>query len=590
MKRRILAGLATVLLTAAALAVVLRLWKADLAVPFQYQGDALESGLLVKGVVDNGWRRTNAFVGMPYGLDERDLRLSDDFHLFTIKLIALFISDWARILNIFFLTTFPLTALSALFVFRSFKLSYAPSIAGSLLYAFLPYHFFWAESQAFLAAYYAVPLAVMVALWLCSGAISLTNSRGDYKALFSDNKFIAGIAISLLLASSGLYYAFFACFFLAVAGVKGSLAQRDRGPLLSSLFLVLTIVVAGLFPSLRYQRVNGINGMNPFFAASAPDRSEAEGLKIAQMLLPVDDHRIPALAAAKAEYDLTAPLVNENRSASLGLAGGLGFVLLIAAAVFRKKNTLGSELLEHLSVLNLAGVLYATIGGFGSVIAYTLFSDLPSLNRISVFLAFFSLFAVVIALDKLLKRFGTGRLSTAACRGLIAVVAVLGICDQTTSVEAAAPSESAKTAYLGDARFVAAIEAAMPERAMIFQLPNMPFPSTLPAGRMERFEPAIGYLHSKTLRWSYRMMRGRERVDWDRRTASKPLKEFLETIAAENFKGVYIDRRGYPDNAAALESKLSALLGIRPITSADQRRSFFDLSGYKPGSGAATRE
>ena len=590
MKRRILAVLATVLLTAAALAVVLRLWKADLAIPFQYQGDSLESGLLVKGAVDNGWQRTNAFVGMPHGLDERDLRLSDDFHLFTIRLIALFISDWARILNIFFLMTFPLTALSALFVFRSFRLSYAPSIAGSLLYAFLPYHFFWAESQPFLAAYYAVPLLVMVALRICSGEFSLTNSRRDRMALFSDKKFAAGIAICLLLASSGLYYAFFACLFLAVAGVKGSLAKRDRGPVLSSMFLIFTIVLAGLFPSLRYQRVNGINGVNPAFPSRAPERSEVEGLKIAQMLLPVDGHRIPALAGAKAEYDRTAPLVNENRSASLGLAGGLGFILLIAAAVFRKKNPLGSELLEHLSALNLAGVLYATIGGFGSLVSYTVFSDLPSLTRISVFLAFYSLFAVVIVLDEFLKRFGASRLSAAACCGLIAVVAVFGICEQTTAADAAAPDDSAKTAYLDDSRFVAAIEAAMPERAMIFQLPNMPFPSTVSAGRLDRFEPAIGYLHSRTLRWSYRMMRGRERVDWDRRAASKPLKEFLDTIVAENFKGVYIDRRGYPDNAAALESKLSALLGLRPVTSDDRRRSFFDLSRYKAGPGAAPRE
>ena len=563
---------ATLLLTVAALIVVLRLWKADLAIPLEYEGDALEAGLLVKGVVDTGWYLSNGFVGMPHGLDLRGFPFSANIiHFLTIKILAFFVSDWASVMNGFFLLTFPLTALSALFVFRRFKLAYAPSIAGSLLYAFLPYHFFRGEQHLFLAAFYVVPLMVMVVLWVCSGEIPLP-ARGNLKALFSDKRLVAGAAICLLTASSDIYYAFFACLFLLVAGVKGSIARASRGPIQSAVFFAFTItvaVLAGLSPTFCYQRLNrGALSIRP----RAASESENTGLKIDQLLLPANGENIRVLAELRKKYDRTAPLVNENRSAVLGLAGGLGFVLLIAAAIFRE-DLLASSLLENLSVLNIAGVLYAATGGFGSLFAYMVFPDFRSLNRVSVFLGFFSLFAVVIVLDKLLKRFSTSRRSARIGWGAIAAFAVLGLWDQTGR-GFDYPADSVKAEYLNDARFVAAIEASVPERAMIFQLPVMPFPES-PRG----YEHLKGYLHSNKLRWSYGAMG--EAAARQREVESKPPAEFVAAIAGAGFKGIWIDRGGYPDEGAALESKLAALLKTRPIVSDDGRRSFFGLPGYK---------
>ena len=568
----LLAYAATLLLTVAALIVVLRLWKADLAIPLEYEADALESGLLVKGVVDSGWYLSNGFIAMPEGLDMRGFPFSANIHFLTIKLLAFFVSGWASVMNAFFLLTFPLTALCALFVFRRFKLSYAPSIAGSLLYAFLPYHFFRGEQHLFLAAYYVVPLMVMVVLWVGSGEISLAR-RGNFKELFSDKKLVAGVVICLLTASSDFYYAFFACLFLLVAGVKGSLAKSSRGPILMSAFFAFTItaaVLAGLSPTFRYQRLNrGALAVRPRSASE----SENTGLKIAQLLLPANGENIHVLARLRKDYDRTAPLVNENRSALLGLAGGLGFVLLIAAAVFREIR-LGSDLLEDLSVLNIAGVLYAAIGGFGSLFAYFVFPDFRSLNRISIFIGFFSLFAVVIVLDKILKRFSTSRLSERIGWVAVAAFAVLGIWDQTGH-GFDYPADSVKAEYLNDSRFVAAIEASVPERAMIFQLPVMPFPESL-----RGYEHLKGYLHSNKLRWSYGAMG--EAEAWQRQVESKPPADFVAAIASAGFKGVSVDRSGYADEGAALERKLAFLLKIRPIVSDDKRRSFFGFSGSQP--------
>src|SRR5690606_37977352 len=118
--------------------------------------------MLAKALVDNGWVLYNPFLGMPMGLALHDFPIPDNLHLFLMKLIALGTSHYAVVLNVYFLLTFPLSVVSALVVFRAFRVSYPPAIVGSLLFAFLPYHLGRGENHLFLVAYYLIPLMVMV--------------------------------------------------------------------------------------------------------------------------------------------------------------------------------------------------------------------------------------------------------------------------------------------------------------------------------------------------------------------------------------------------------------------------------------------
>ena len=138
----------------------MKLWKASLAVPFGYLpgGDALCYSIIVKGLIDNGWYWQNHFLGMPTGLDLYDFPLSDGIHFLFIKFLSLFSTNYAVVLNLYFLLNFPLTALTSLFVFRRFGLSYGPSIVGSLLFTFLPYFFRRGEGHFFYALCYPIPL------------------------------------------------------------------------------------------------------------------------------------------------------------------------------------------------------------------------------------------------------------------------------------------------------------------------------------------------------------------------------------------------------------------------------------------------
>ncbi|MCL5019534.1 MAG: hypothetical protein M1426_03510, partial [Patescibacteria group bacterium] len=386
---------------------VMKLWNADLAVPFAYGGDALYVSMLIKGLIDNGGYLHNSFVGMPTGLDMHDFPFADSFQFLLMKLISFFVSDYAVILNLYFLLTFPLTTLSSLFVFRQFSISYLSSIVGSLLFTFLPYHFFRGEAIFFLAAYYMIPPMVMVILWVYLERPLLFNygeNNCKPRLDFLSYKSIISVVICMLVASTGIYYAFFACFFLLVAGISAYFNRSNVYHLLASGILIIVIsigVLINISPSIVYKYNYGENLV---VARRIPVEAEISGLKITQLLLPVSSHRITYLAVLKDKYN-SAPLVNENNSSSLGAVGSFGFLTMIGWFLYRKPVASNMKLIGNLSVLTVSAVLLATIGGFGSLFALIISPQIRAYNRISVYIAFFSLFAVVLIMENFSNKY-----------------------------------------------------------------------------------------------------------------------------------------------------------------------------------------
>jgi len=120
------------------------------------------------------------------------------YHFLLIKLLSLFSSDYALIFNFYFLLTFPLTTISSLYVFRHFNISYLVAVLGSLLYSFLPYHFFRNQHHLVLAGYYIVPLMVMVLLWVFSGRLLAGGIDDLLKMAMIATRDIAGVAAEAL--------------------------------------------------------------------------------------------------------------------------------------------------------------------------------------------------------------------------------------------------------------------------------------------------------------------------------------------------------------------------------------------------------
>jgi phosphoglycerol transferase len=557
----------------------LALWRADLRIPFAYGGvgDELTVAMGAKCLIECPWIFYNPHLGMPFGSVNFNYPQPDVFHYLALKLLALTTTNFGWVMNWFYLLTFPVTCLCTLYVLRQIGMGYPAALLGSLLYTFLPYHFLRGEAHLFLGAYYMVPFVVLLMFRIASERPPfLKQGPAKWARLgWRDSGFIGAAAVCVIVGASGVYYAFFASFLIMVTGLAAAGAQRRLAPLLSALVVAGLIAVTVLICLLPHFLLGHRN-----ISTRATGDAETYALKVTQLLLPVSGHRLPALATLKNNYYHAAPLVNENDAATLGLVGSVGFLLLLCwgasrlmGATFNWLSRDDQRILGVAALSTFAATLLATIGGLGSLFAVLISSQIRSYNRISVFIAFFSVLAVVLLLDRVGARVRS-RASKLAYGSGVALLGLLGLYDQTTPIYIPNYHANAE-AFISDARFVRSIEKKVAPGAMIFQLPYLTYPEA------SRYDPARGYLHSRTLRWSYGAMVNERSDLWQRRVQALSPQEMVKELATADFSGLYLDRKILPGNGAALEQELIAILGEEPLVSTQSQLSFFSLEGYK---------
>jgi phosphoglycerol transferase len=134
--------------------------------------------------------------------------------------------------------------------------------------------------------------------------------------------------------------------------------------------------------------------------------------------------------------------------------------------------------------------------------------------------------------------------------------------------------------FYQDQFFISQLESRLPAGTMVFQLPHTVFPFDYGRERMLRYDQARAYLHSKTLRWSWGAMPGRNH-DWAKVTAELPLHEFIERIIFAGFGGLLIDRYGYKDSE--FERSVLGYLGRASKFDLGRQRRwvFFDLRAFR---------
>jgi phosphoglycerol transferase len=566
------------LLTLAIMVAALRLWRADLRVPFVYEADALLHLMFNKALQDGAWYYENPYLGAPMGLESYDYPMLDGFSFLVIKLLVVLTQSYVVATNLFYLLTFVATALTAMFVLRQLRVAPPIALVVALLFAFTPTHFMRGEAHLFLSVHYMVPLLVLLAVSMWRERPGAAAPPGGDRRHATIAPYLGVALVCLIAGASGVYYAFFGCMLIAVAGVAQLAQQRDVGALArgaACIGLIAFSLLLNLAPTLLYVREHG---QNIYVAHRAPSESEAYGLKIAHLLLPMDVHRWePALKLAQQYAAGPPPLQTENTASSLGLVASLGFLGLLGV-LLRPSGARPPPPSRRLAILNLACVLFATIGGFSALFAVFVTPQVRAPNRISAFIAFLSLAAVALFLDTLRRRYVRTGWQRAAFGVALGALLLLGISDQTTS--AFVPQYAAnRERFENDRAFVEAIEQRLPPGAMVFQLPDVQFPEGLRVRAVGPYDLSRGYLHSPDLHWSFGSMKGRDH-DWRRAVAESPAEAILPQLAAVGYSGVYLDASGYEDGGRTIAAELASALEAQPLLSADGKLAFFDLRAY----------
>ena len=336
---------------------VLELWDADLDIPlaytrgdpgvYTYEPDAPFYQMLAKGGIDNVWFFTNPDLGAPFHQQLFDFPVGlDNLNLVGLKVLGTVTGDVGATVNIFYVLTFVAVAVSMLLVLRALGVSRGRRRRWSRSST----RSFRTTSRA---AYRtsscprtgSCPLAAYLVLRVASARPPFTTERGPtttgWRVRLWDKSGLLWLLACVAIASSGAYYAAFTLLFLVVLGVVDFIARRRRRVLASAAIAIAAIgVVAAinLAPTFVYMAVHG---QDAAVVRRTPSETEFEGLKISQLVLPVEQHRIQALADVQTKSTKYTPTLSE-RGQQLGFIGALGFAgLLVALLVAIRRDRRG---------------------------------------------------------------------------------------------------------------------------------------------------------------------------------------------------------------------------------------------------------
>jgi len=589
-------------LTAAAVTVMMRLWNVDWSAPFYYSSDALGSAAHFKTTLETGWYEYQPRLGVPYGQRYHDYPFSDDLHPAMAKLLGVLTGNWVTAFNTYYLLTFVLCAVTAVWFFRVCGLSGAMAVVLAVLFAVAPYHFVRNETHLFLSGYYLVPPGLVLVLRTARGE-RLWGRRaggGRLRSLIT-GRGVGTVLILGLLIWDGVYYAIFAGSLLVAAALLAMARHRDRRRLGGA--VVAAVVLAGfyvlaLLPDMLYSLRHGSDGAA---FVRIPNDAQLYGLRFSQLVMPAPGHPFGPLAAFRAWFDDRYPPVAEYPA--LGLVATIGFLLLLAAGLSAMVNGrrwavasgFGSrrEIVRLLAALSWVAFLLATTGGLG-LFASMAITGIRGWNRMSIVIGLLALGGLGLAVEGVLaraarrfaRRGGTrsrpGRWSPAALRGqraipavTAALVLVVGVADQ--SLDSAVPDPADAAAFHSDQVFFGALQQSLPAGSSVFQLPYRPFPESRLINDTTDSDQLRPFLNTTTLRWSAGGIKGRPQTDWPGRVGNESTANMTHDLAVAGFSGILIDRYATDDRGGALEADLEPYTGAVRSTSPDGRWSYLSL-------------
>ncbi|MGH9027869.1 MAG: hypothetical protein ACRDWD_17415 [Acidimicrobiia bacterium] len=594
-QRDLIAAIAVTVTTIVALVLVLQLWDAALSVPFVYDtppgdplvfsGDAPFYLMLVQGLIRHGSYLFNPSLAAPFGSELHDLvHGADNLQFGVLWVMGKTLRDAALVVNLYFLGSFVAVSVVAFYVYRRLSVSRWTAAVIAVLYSFLPYHFARGTAHLLLAAYFAVPLAGLLLLRVLGNDPPFTAAAesGRWKVELVSKRSLCWLLGCAVIASTGAYYAIIPAILLVLAVLVDFVARRSWRAVVSGAVaggLITIILLVNIAPTLLYWVRHGGNDV---VSTRGPSETEVNGLKVSQLLLPVEGHRIDSFADLQSKSTKFSVLFGE-RGQGLGIIGALGFLgllgLLLADAVSRRGPPSEKRLLLRRSgVITVIAIICGVVSGLSLLFAGAGLTQIRSWNRVSIYIGFFAFLAVGFAIDGLIRRLPRARWRPAVAGGILGAVLVVGLLDQVSAKDLP-DYDRLERDWKEDQEFFDEIADELGPGAKVFEYPWIRFPEagiTVYAGP---YDQAEGFIHAPELDWSWGGVEGREQ-DWTEKISEAPIRVMVDGVVAAGFSGIMIDRAALTFGPDGVEKRLTQILDEEPRFSPDERFSFFDVRRY----------
>ena len=553
-KQNILRETLTVVLLLASVALAeywfFQLWRLDWKVPMLYGGD----GIYWVGQIQRSFGELTGSLGWPFYQAPSPYEPNYDlvYDIF-VAFVGLFTKDTGTVFNLYILVIPFANALAGYTVFRMVGMRRWLSYGFGMTFGLCAYVQQRLGGHMMLAAVEFVPFSVLLCLWCAEDP----NFNKPGKGFFKNKRNWLALAMAWGIANNGAaYYPYFTCFFLCVTAL--CLMQRDHAwkpavPCLVTIGEIVAWMVPDFFPMVLGKLV-GVGSTITNGVYRSPVGADIYSLRISSLLLSPNGFGIGKLTRWIQRYFQIlstdeGPMYNENSYGYLGIMGIIGFLFLILMLLrnwdWKAGRTERPELGDRvwlLSRLNVMALLLATLAGFGSIIGIFI-RFIRGYNRISPYIIFFALLTMGLTAEKRLTQ-RTGK-SRAAFAAVLAVLLVFGFWEQQGLYNP--KYESVQETWQQDEDFMAEVESAAGEGAMIFQLPYMKNFENGPQNKMWDYTLLRGPLHSKTLKFSYGAGYGTENDNWYKATSELEPDAMVAELRAQGMAGIYLDLDGYTE-------------------------------------------
>ena len=450
-----------------------------------------------------GFRYTDA-LGYP-GVQDNYLHPQFEFsYRLFLWLVARWIKDPFTVYAVMYVAGVAAMFIATAAALQNLRIRLELAILGAIVFVVSPYFFSRAFVHDFLALYYSVPLGAALALLTTD-----VQARSDIGRMLRE-PFIA-IAI-VVCATSGIYYAFFTCMFLAFAAAVASVARRNWSPLLFALtasfvMIVLTAVsgigIGGIVDALTgsIQRVRRFPTEQIMYGLRMSDVAGVIG-SIPGLTKYINEYR-NLVGPTSGRFEFPGPMLTAIILASPLLLATLG-VWQPAAGEDDDRRRRRTIILTA-SACIVFGIFYAVPGGIGYVFGVFVFAAIRETQRIIPFLSFFALVILLTFAEMVLR--SSARRAARCGIGALLILLVAGMLPTLLSRRhpptlVQTPEIKASVASIRDLLRVKDVHGV----TTVLQLPHVAWPEQHTIRAFDPYDHFMGFLydtHQSKTRWSY---------------------------------------------------------------------------------------
>ncbi|MHB8370219.1 MAG: glycosyltransferase family protein [Leptospirales bacterium] len=410
-------------------------------------------------------------------------------------------------------------------------------IVFSILFGLSPYLFYRSLMHLTLTIYWHIPLMILAIVWCANPDKVYIDKRFALTFFF---------VVAFL---TGMYNPYYACCFvwlLCLVGI-GQASDRQFVALKKSIFLFSAAVLGFIATHLDTFLFVAINGVNHGGVVRGID--SLYGLRLPDMFFPYT-HRSHLMMTISRFYQNRAPGgINRGEAALayIGIISVFGFLWLSISGtikVFAKKCEEVSFwywILLSILALGIGGGVIYLFEAFG-------FQLIRATNRFSIVI----MAIVLLFLSEKLPQTRFGKIWFL----LPIVIIIVGLWDQLPPRVTPQVLSRIQFKVDSDKKMVRDLERQLPQKAMVFELPQSDFPEVGTIYKMGDYDHFRPYLFSHFLSFSYGTVKGREDGQWQEIVGKLPPHEMLQYLNKYGFSALLINKKGYEDGANKLSREV----------------------------------